>query len=639
MALKRKLAMIDLSSGEIETSPITKELREQYLGGRGLDIYLLYTNIEPGTDPLGPGNVCCISAGLLAGTPASASARTHVMAKSPLTGLLGSTNMGGFFAPELRYAGFDHLVLSGASDEPVYIWINNGRIEIRDASQLWGLDTFETQEAIRDELGDPEIKVMSIGVAGENLVRFANVVTNHKNAGGRTGMGAVLGSKKVKAVAVRGTLGIEIAHPEEALDYDKEICRKITKTKFGQIMQRHGTAFIYGVTNSTGLVRARNFQLNQLVDSEDIECENIDDHSVGTSGCFGCQLHCRHRYVIKDGPYAGTYDEGPEYTSQGAFGAEVGCTDFGTILYGNHLVNKFGMDSLETGSLMAWAIELYEQGIITDKDTDGLELKFGDPAIVIELVKRIAHRQDIGDVLADGPKGAFARLPEEAAKYCIQVKGMSNLHSDERPTPSLALGIATGTRGSDHLRSRPAIDLYHLPEPFLRQIYGNPVAYDGPLSSDYTAYEGKPWQVFWHEQCYMAVDCLGVCKFHTVFLSPNMPAFDEFSNWLRLIPGIDKTPQQIWEVAERAYNLERLFLIREGASRKDDKLVDRYFDEPTPLGLDEVRGKTLDREKFAQMIDEYYDHHGWDRDGVPTAETLDRLGLSELTAAFGGQGA
>jgi aldehyde:ferredoxin oxidoreductase len=223
----------------------------------------------------------------------------------------------------------------------------------------------------------------------------------------------------------------------------------------------------------------------------------------------------------------------------------------------------------------------------------------------------------------------MARLPEEAAQYCIHVKGLSNLHSDERPTPSLALGIATGTRGSDHLRSRPAIDLYHLPEKFLRQIYSFPVKYDGPLTSDYADYEGKPWQVFWHEMCYMAVDCMGVCKFHTVFLSPNLPAFREFSRWLKLIAGIDKSPEEIWEVAERAYNLERLFNIREGATRKDDWLVDRYFDEPTPLGLDMVRGKAIDRKKFRKMIDEYYAHHGWNQQGKPKPETLKRLGIDK----------
>jgi aldehyde:ferredoxin oxidoreductase len=527
MALQRKLALIDLTTGEIETREIPRELREKYIGGRGLDIYLLYNHLEPGTDPLGPGNVCCISAGILAGTPASASARTHFMAKSPLTGLLGSSNMGGFFAPELRYAGFDHLVVRGASETPVYLWIHNGSIEIRDASKLWGLDTFETQEAIREELKDPEVKSCAIGVAGENRVRFANVVTGHKNAAGRTGMGAVLGSKMLKAIAVRGTMGITLAQPQEALRYDREICNQIANTKFGQIMRRWGTMFIYGVTNSTGLVRVNNFQSNQLPESESIECENIDDHSTGTSGCFGCQLHCRHRYRIREGKYAGTYDEGPEYTSQGAWGAEAGCRDFPTILQGNHLANKLGLDTLETGSLIGWAMELFEKGILTAEDTGGLDLSFGNPDAVIEMIERIARREGLGDVLADGPKGAMRRLPPEAARYCVQVKGMSNLHSDERPTPSLALGIATATRGSDHLRSRPAIDLYNLPEPFLRKIYGNPVPYGGPLTSDYRDYEGKSWMVFWQEMVYMAVDCIGVCKFHTVFLSPNMPAFEE----------------------------------------------------------------------------------------------------------------
>jgi aldehyde:ferredoxin oxidoreductase len=535
--------------------------------------------------------------------------------------------MGGFFAPELRYAGFDHLVIRGASETPVYLWIHNGSIEIRDASRLWGLDTFETQEAIREELKDPEVKSCAIGVAGENRVRFANVVTGHKNAAGRTGLGAVLGSKMLKAIAVRGTMGITLARPQEALRYDREICNQIANTKFGQIMRRWGTMFIYGVTNSTGLVRVNNFQSNQLPESESIECENIDEHSTGTAGCFGCQLHCRHRYRIKEGKYAGTYDEGPEYTSQGAWGAEAGCRDFPTILQGNHLVNKLGLDTLETGSLIGWAMELFEKGILTTEDTGGLDLSFGNAAAVIEMIQRIARREGLGDILADGPRGAMRRLPSEAARYCVHVKGMSNLHSDERPTPSLALGIATATRGSDHLRSRPAIDLYHLPEPFLRKIYGNPVPYDGPLTSDYRDYEGKSWMVFWQEMVYMAVDCIGVCKFHTVFLSPNMPAFEEFSKWLELIPGLEISPRQVWEVAERAYNLERMFNLREGATRKDDWLVDRYFDEKTDRGFDVVRGKSIDREKFKVMLDEYYEHHGWDEEGRVKEETLQRLGL------------
>ena len=628
MALNRKIAYIDLSTGGVEVAPIPVTMRKLYLGGRGLDIYLLYNHLEPGIDPLGPDNLFLVSAGLLTGTLASASARTDMAAKSPLTGLLGSSNMGGFFAPELRWAGFDHLLIKGKAKEPVYLWVHDGEIEIKEASHLWGEDTFETQDLIRQELGDQEVKVVCIGLAGERLVRFANVLTGFKNAGGRTGMGAVMGSKNLKAIAVRGTMDIEINYPEEALKYNKEVIDKICSTKFAQIMQRWGTMFIYGATNTTGLIRCRNFQLNQLVGGN-IECEHIDEYSIGTEGCFGCSIHCRHKYIIKDGPYAGVYAQGPEYTSQGAFGMEVGCNNFETILAGNYLVNKYGLDTLETGSMISWAMELYEKGILTDKDTEGLKLEWGNDEAVLEMVERIAKRKGLGDILAEGPFRAIERIGEESRPYCIQVKGMSNLHSDERPTPSLALGIATASRGSDHLRSRPAIDLYHLPETLLRKIYGYPTPYDGPLSSDYTAYEGKPRQVQWHEMCYEAVDCLGICKFHTIFLSPNLLGFDEFSKLIYYNTGLEISPQEIWEIADRAYTLERLFNIREGLRREDDWLVDRYFDEPTPLGLEIARNKVLDREKFKRMIDEYYALHGWDENGVPRPETLKRLGLDK----------
>ena len=629
MALKRKIAYIDLTSGDIDIKPIPVEVREKFLGGRGLDAYLVYNHAPKGADPLGPENVSVISAGILGATCASASARTHVAAKSPLTGYFGSCNMGGFFAPELRWAGFDHLVIKGKASKPVYLWISNGAIEIRDAGDLWGLGTFEAQEEIRRMHDDEDVQSMAIGPAGENMVRYANVMTSLKNAGGRSGMGAVLGSKNLKAVAVRGTMDVEIAYPREALDYDKEIIDSIVSTKLTKIMGTLGTMFIYGVTNSTGLIRVKNFQENQLPDSEGIECENIEDVSIGTSGCFGCQIHCRHRYVIKEGEYAGTLAEGPEYTSQGAFGAELGCKDFNTILVGNHLVNHYGIDTLEVGSMMAWAFECYEKGMITDKDTGGMKLEWGNHEIVPKLIGMISAREGIGDILAEGPLRAAGKIGKGSEKLLIQVKGMSNLHSDERPTPALALGIATGTRGSDHLRSRPAIDLYHLPEKVLRKVYGQPTPYDGPLTSDYGSYEGKPRMVQWQEMVYMAVDCLGVCKYHTVFLSPNHLNFNEFSKLLKLNTGLDLSPLDVWTVAERAYNIERLFNIREGATKDDDWLSDRYFDEPTPMGLDVVRGKTLDREKFAAMRAEYYELHGWDEGGVPKRETLERLGIAD----------
>jgi aldehyde:ferredoxin oxidoreductase len=640
MALNRKIAYIDLSSGKIEIKPIPLEVRKKFLGGRGLDAYLLYNHTEKGCDPLGPKNTLMISGGILTATCASATARTHVMAKSPLTGLLGSTNMGGFFAPELAWAGFHHLVIKGKAKNPVYLWIHNGEIEIRDANYLWGKTTTETQWAIRKEHHDEEIKSLVIGPAGENLVGFANVMTGIKNSGGRSGMGAVMGSKNLKAVAVRGTMDIKIAYPGDALEYNKKFIDQIVSSKVSQTQGTLGTPFIWGATNSWGGIRTRNFQYNQCEFADDIEPERLDEIAEETMGphhmvaCFGCQVHCRAQYKIPSGSYAGKYDEGPEYTSQGAFGGEPDCKNAVTVLTGNHLVDQYGMDNLETGSLISWAMELYELGILTPKETDGLELRFGNDEALLEMIHRICFRKGwLGNALADGGIQASKKIGKKSFDYLIQVKGMSNLHSDERATPALALNIATASRGSDHLRSRPAIDLYHLPEEVLRKIYGTPVPYDGALSSEHTSYVGKAWMVFWQENCYMAVDCLGICKYHTVFLGATHPNFEDWPKVIYYNTGLQLTPREIWEVAERCNNIERLFNLREGLQRenleKGDMLNHRYFDEPCRRGAPDVVGATIDKKKFKKMVDEFYQHHGWDENGVPTPGTLQRLGLDQ----------
>jgi len=639
MALDRKIAYINLSTGEIETKPIPLELRKKFLGGRGMDAYLLYNHTKKGCDPMGPDNALIISGGLLTATCASATARTHVMAKSPLTGLLGSCNMGGFFAPELAWAGFHHLVIKGQAKKPVYLYINNGDIEIRDATALWGKTTTDTQWAIRDELDDQEVKSLVIGPAGEHLVRWANVMTGIKNAGGRTGMGCVMGSKNLKAVAVRGTLDIKIAHPVEAFEFNKRFIEQITSAKVNQTQGTLGTPFIWGATNSWGGVRTRNFQYNQCENADDIEPERIDEICEETmgpyhmAGCFGCQVHCRAQHKIPSGPYKGRYEEGPEYTSQGAFGGEPDCKSAETVLVGNHLVDQFGMDNLETGSIIAWAMELYELGIISTKETEGLDLRWGNDEALIEMIENICYRKGwLGNTLADGGIPASEKIGKDSFDYLIQVKGMSNLHSDERATPALALNIATASRGSDHLRSRPAIDLYHLPEKVLRKIYSNPIPYDGPLSSEHTEYIGKPWQVFWQENCYMAVDCLGICKYHTTFLGATLPNFEDWPKVIYYNTGLELTPTDIWEIAVRCNTLERMFNLREGLKRTDlkkgDLLNHRYFDEPCRRGALDVIGKKIDRKKFDAMIDEFYGYKGLDKKGNIKPVTLKKQGLA-----------
>lgn len=638
MPLDRKIAFINLTTRDVEIKPIPLDIRKKFVGGRGLDAYLLYNYTKQGIDPYSPDNVVIMSGGLLTATLASATARTHVMAKSPLTNCVGSANMGGFFAPEMAWAGFHHLVIMGKASKPVYIFLNNGNVKILDAKNLWGKSSTETQWAIREELGDQEIKAAVIGQAGENLVRFANVMTGIKNAAGRTGVGGVMGSKNLKAVAARGTMDIKIAQPRQALEYNKRFIDQITSAKVNQTQGTLGTPFIWGATNSWGGVRCRNFQYNQMEYADAIEPEEIDEVCTQTmgpyhmAGCFGCQVHCRAQYKIPTGPYAGTYDEGPEYTSQGAFCGEPECRSMETLLVGNHLVDQYGMDNLETGSLISWAMELYELGILTREQTDGLDLRFGNDEALLEMVHRIAFRKGwLANAIADGGLIASERIGKNSFDYLIQVKGMSNLHSDERGTPGLALNIATASRGSDHLRSRPAIDLYHLPEAVMRKIYSSPIPYDGPLSSEHTEYIGKPWQVFWHENTYMAVDCLGICKYHTTFLGATLPNFEDWSKVIEYNTGLTFTPEELWTIARRCNMIEQLFNLREGLTRYDlkqgDMLNHRYFDEPTRRGAPDVVGMTIDREKFNQMVSEFYAYKGLDEDGIPTPETLKLLDL------------
>jgi len=515
--LNGKIGYVNLTTGKISQNVIPKTMRTRYLGGRGINMYLLYNHLMPQTDPLSSDNILLIGAGLLGGIPCLGSGRCDIAAKSPLTGAIGDSNIGGFFAPELRLAGFDHLAITGKAEKPVYLLVENNTITVKDASHLWGQDTFDSQTILRKEEDDENIKSLVIGVAGENLVRFANVRTGMKNAAGRTGMGCVMGSKRLKAVATRGTTPLKFTHPDKLLDYCKQMNNMITSSRWAQAQSRWGTMIIYSNTNTTGLIRTRNFQLNQLKEGQDLEPENIDRYSIGTSGCYGCAVHCRHRYILREGPYAPLFGEGPEYTSLGAFGTMVDCKRMETILVANHLVNKYGLDTLETGGLIAWAMELYEKGILNDEATDGLKLEWGNEEVVYELIRKITHREGFGNTLADGFKGAIAKIGKESEYYAIQIKGMSNLHSDERPTPSFALGIATSTRGADHLRSRPAVDMYGLPEDLLKEVYG------GSVASNYSSYEGKSRMVWWQELLYAITDSIGTCKFQTVFCAVHAP--------------------------------------------------------------------------------------------------------------------
>ncbi|MFZ7113130.1 MAG: aldehyde ferredoxin oxidoreductase family protein [Desulfatiglandales bacterium] len=638
MPFDRKLAIVDLTTGDIKIKSIPLELRKKFLGGRGLNAYLLLNYTEKDVDPYGPDNVVIFAGGLLCGMLASATGRCDVMTKSPLINLLSSGNMGGFFAPELAHAGFHHILVKGKADHPVYLYCYDGEVHIRDARGIWGMSVTDTQWAIRDDIGNEEVKSAVIGPAGENLVAYANVMSGIKNSAGRCGGGAVMGAKNLKALAALGTMDIKIAYPLEALEYNKRFIDQIASAKVNQTQGTLGTPFIWGATNSWGGIRTRNFQYNQTEYADDIEPEHLDEIAEETCGeyhmtaCFGCQVHCRAKYRIPDGPYKGVYDEGPEYTSQGAFGGETDTPRAVTVLTCNHLVDKYGVDNLEIGSLISWAMELAEEGILTKDQLDGVDLRFGNDDAVIEMIHRIVFREGwLGNVLAKGGIQASDEIGKNSFDYLIQVKGMSNLHSDERATPALALNCALASRGSDHLRSRPAIDLYHLPEPILRKIYSSPIPYEGPLSSEHTEYIGKAWQVYWQENCYMAIDCLGICKYHTTFLGATLPNFEDWSKIMYLNTGLDMSPEDIWHVGRRCNMIERIYQLREGLRRDDlrkgDMLNHRYFDEPCRRGAPGVVGLVINKEKFVKMVDEFYEFKGLDKEGLPKPETLKELDL------------
>ncbi|MBT3363416.1 MAG: aldehyde ferredoxin oxidoreductase family protein [Chloroflexi bacterium] len=614
----QKIAYVDLGTGKVETKYIPEEIRRKYLGMRGIDTYLLYNHIKPGIDPLGPENVLLVSSGPLAGTPVPSACRTHVSALSPLTECVGSTSMGNYFGPELRYAGFDHLVIKGKAEKPSYLWVHDGQIEVRDADYIWGQDCFEAQKSVKAHHGDEDVQVMTIGQAGENLVKYACVRTGLKATGGRTGMGCVMGSKNLKCIAVRGTLGVELFS-----DADKmiDVCYKLWKEKMSHRLhymdKEIGRGGFFGNTNTIGLIRNKNFQRNQMVDGTDIEPENLDRFAIGRQACFACKLHCRFRFKLTTGPRAGEYAEGPDYTTLGTMGAELDNESMDEVLACGELCDKYGMDNMEIGSLLSWAIELYEKGIITIEDTE-IPLEWDNIESKYEMIRRIAMREGFGDVLADGAELAIQRIGEESRYYCIQMKGMSNLHSDERPTPSLALNVAVSTRGPDHLRGRPIQDLMALPVPVLEKMYGG-----GPMSSNYNSYVGKARMVVASENRSALSNCLGTCG--GIGGGGEVGGLKEV---VYLVTGLKLTQEEADSIGERVYTLERMFNNRQGRGRKDDYLPDRYYDEPTPVGMPMARGKTIDRKEYDKMLDEYYEFHGWDSNGVPTPETLKRLDLT-----------
>ncbi|UCF84971.1 MAG: aldehyde ferredoxin oxidoreductase family protein [Desulfobacteraceae bacterium] len=615
MVLDRKIAFIDLEDNSVEIAPVSLDLRKKFLGGRGINMYLLSKYYRSSLNPFSPENPLIFGAGLLTGTLGFGS-RINITSKSPESGHLGDSNMGGEFGAELVKAGLSHLVITGKSQKPVYLLIGNGEIKFRDAQKLRGLDTVETQKGIRIELGDEKIQVACIGPAGENLVRYAAIRSGMKNAAGRTGMGAVMGSKNLKALAVRGTMDITIPDPDKYLKYYLNILKKLMDTKWAQALGKFGTPLLFKYANAMGILSVRNNQFTAVGDrGHHLEAEALKPYSTGMLSCFACPAHCRHRFSMEEGRYKGTKGEGPEYASIGSLGTKLANLDLENIIYAVELCNRYGLDTISTGSYIAWAMELYQRGII-DRERTELSLDWGDGESVIELIHQIARRKGFGDILAEG---FFARnvFGEASHDYLLEVKNFPIEMTDERLPKSFALGMATSTRGACHMRSRPSLDILGLPEKVLKKIYG------GAVNNQFSSYSGKGRMIWWHELLNAVSDALGFCRFLTVFSSPHALQYRHFSRLITLATGLTFTTKELKAIGERIYTLERTMLIQDGLSRQDDTLPKRYFSELVPDGP--AQGKVVLRKEFDKMLDEYYRLHGWDKSGVPKKETLKRL--------------
>jgi len=620
--LPQRVAYLDLDTGKVNIENIPEEITRKFLGGRGINMYLLYRHVEPETASFSPQNPLIIGPGMLTGLKGISASRASVSGKSPETGLLGDANIGGYFGAFMKRTGIDFLFITGASEKPVYIYLDGDSISIEDAQDLWGKSTIETNTILQERHGLSS-EAISIGVAGENLVRFACIINRRKNAAARTGMGCLMGAKRIKAIVVRGTKPIE---PEDGAGFNalvKGLQAKLNEEPLVGLLREFGSLFLYILINRRiGMGRAYNGLSVKFPENKDISPQILKDkYCRGRVGCFSCPVACQHEYQVGD-----IVNEGPEYTTLGSFGPVVGIRELKTVLYINDLINRYGLDASSTANIIAWAIELFKRGIIDESVTDGLKLDWGDEKAIIELIHQIAARRGFGDILANGAREAVGQLGQETSRYLIWAKYLPQSDPvDLRFFPAYALGNSVASRGSDHLRARPTWEAYRLPEETLRGIYG------GDVSSDPHSYQGKGRVIWWREAYLSLFDALGLCKQIAMHCQPGVYDFEFLSELIRCATGLELTPEELFAVGERIATLERMFIVREGVTRKDDFPPQRYFE---PLvwqdGLKpEERNVKLDRSSYEQMLDEYYQLHGWDKQGKPLEETKMRLGLAQ----------
>ncbi len=617
---KGRILRVNLSENKFKIDKLPSEWIKEFIGGDGFGAKLLFEEVAGRTDPLSKQNKLIIGTGPITGTIWPMSGRTVFISKAPLTGIWGESHVGGFLGAELKYAGYDMLVIEGKSEKPVYINIHDSDLQLLDAEELWGMSTDQVTSKIKSKHHDPDIQVAAIGPAGERKVRFASVMVNHSRAAGRTGMGAVLGSKNVKALAVRGHGAVEVYDHEAFIDLAKKAHMKVKTNPQARGMSKYGTWVLTAVKQTIGELPTYNHQTGVFDGWEKLSGDYIRPrYTISDRACFGCSLGCKKVNYVKEGPFAGTLEEGPEYEGLMAFGSSLGIDDYATTLKANQICNRAGMDIISAGATIGFAIESFVNGAITEKDTGGLKLQWGDSKQIIKLLQMIADRKEFGDLLAEGSKRAAEKLGRGTNKFAIHVKGMEVSGQDGRTHRSIGLGHATAARGADHLRSLVVVDQLGYEDVAAKRWGADKL----PEIIDPYTEKYKANAVFESENAYCIRDTLIVCWYSVSW--PPIFWMEDFAEMLPLATGVKHfgKVENLTQVAERQVTLKRLFNAREGITKKDDQLPDRFTKDPMPDGPG--KGQLVNLEP---MLLDYYTLRGWDLEtGLPTEKTIKRLSL------------
>jgi len=613
-----RLLRANLTDGKIKTEMLSEEVVKRFLGGKCLGAKILYDELEPGIDPLGPENKLVFAAGPLTGAPFPGNSRHVVMAKSPVTGGWGESHAAGFFGPELKCAGYDAVIVEGRAEEPTYLWIREGEAELRDAKDLWGKITGDVQRGIRRDVGDDKTRVAAIGQGGENLVRFASVISDLYCAAGRCGMGAVMGSKKLKAVAVRGTKKVSIAD-EQTFKSLLDTARDEAMAGWGQEMFDYGTGKDLDNLSYTGRLPTKAFMKCTFDGADKITGETLSRTIMKRRGTCPACPDAHYRIVETRGRYATDPDYGgPEYETLASLGSLCMVDNLEVIVKGNELCNKYSLDTIATGVSIAFAMECYEKGVIAKKDTGGVDLSWGNGDAVIEMIHKIAKREGIGDILAEGVKRAAEKIGGGSESWALHVKGAELPMHEPRGKKGMGLGYATSDRGASHLQ------VYH-DDSFEKEANVAPeIGIDSSLVPQNRTETGprKVKLVKICEDLMALYNSLVICRF--VFYPAGI-LMKTFMGIFRSVTGWDASPLELLQVGERSFNLTRAFNAREGFTRKDDVLPMRVME---PLSEGVLKGEAFPADVLESMLDLYYDYRGWDRKtGWPKREKLLEVGL------------